>query len=1128
MECRLLVICSKLKFSFHLYVSQGVSQAKSLTDKYIWLKLCKKFFALQEDTFVAIIYIPPVNSTYCRVGNNDLMGDLEKDVQHFSKMGSILLMGDFNGRTATEPDLVLSDSISHGPLVPDYDIDHCPTKRLNQDNCLNERGKALLDMCVSARLRILNGRKLGDSLGYFTCHKYNGSSTVDYVIVDEKMFPKIIYFHTHKSLSDLSDHCQISVGLESKKTICDNTPKIPMSTLPQGFKWEKDSVFKFQNALLSQNTQASIRAFLHTNYAENANELDIAVGKVNEIILGAAVSSLKRKTKSPKSTKGKKDWFTPDLNRMRKEIMNTGHKLCAHPRDSVLRGYYHSSLRSYRKACKQECRKFKNKLMLSLDELQNNDPKQYWDLIKKISGKGKEKQSPVDPCEFYDHYKTLNNREIQIKGEKEHILKELQELESIPVFNELDNRITDKEVLNTLRSLKNGKACGADLISNEMLKAGANLLLPVFTKIFNLSLSSGHFPNQWGQGRIMSIHKKGDVHDPSNYRGITITGCLGKVFNGILNSRISSFLESRDIIKQEQIGFRKGHRTTDHLFIINNLMKKYKLQRKNLFMCFVDYQKAFDSVWHLGLFVKLKRLGISDRFYSVIKSMYTNSFVSVQVDRLLSPYFKSLIGVRQGDNLSPTLFNTFVNDLPDIFDETCCPVSFGNLELQCLLYADDLVLFSESDTGLQKCLDKLYNYCDLWALDINVTKTKYMCTGKAPSKETFLFGDKQILRVSSYKYLGLELHEHGDMQIARKDLSRRALKAFYSLSKNFSSVPRVSILNHLFNHLVKPILLYGSEILGRCNLPDRTVNHNASDSESAKFFKELKINFPYISKYIESDDPLEKVHLRYCKFALGVHSKATNLAVYGELGRYPLFIDQAVSVAKYIYHMEYCSNNKLLKRFYDNLKSNNVLHGKNNVLTTVQNINNTLGINAPTHPKAVEQYTNRLRGKLVNNFKMYWSQMINTSFTKSSKGGNKLRTYKLFKQNFGYENYLNIANSKLRKELARFRTSSHHLKIETGRYNGRNIYVPPAERICQCCNVEAVEDESHFITECPLYQQNRASLYSEISKYNPYFSEYTNSMKLVWLLSNENIQCQKLLAEYLLDSMKLRLVMTSN
>ena len=699
----------------------------------------------------------------------------------------------------------------------------------------------------------------------------------------------------------------------------------------------------------------------------------------------------------------------------------------------------------------------------------------------------------------------------------------LDALEQTPIFNELDNRITEKEVTKSLRLLKNGKASGVDLISNEMLKAGSTILLPVLCKIFNLTLSNGHFPSTWAQGHIMSIHKKGDINDPSNYRGITLSSCLGKLFNGVLNSRLYDFLVSRNIIRQEQIGFRKGHRTTDHLFIINNLIKKYKKSRKSLFMCFVDFQKAFDSVWHLGLFTKLKRIGISSRFYSVIKSLYSKSSISVQIGNRLSPYFQSRIGVRQGDNLSPTLFNIFVNDLPPIFDQTCSPASFGDLHLQCLLYADDLVLFSETEEGLQHSLDKLKDYCNLWSLDINVSKTKVMCCGKVSSQRRFFSGTEQLQMVTSYKYLGLELHESGDLQVARKDLSRRALKAFYGISRHFSNNTKVRTLNHLFDHLVKPILLYGSEILGMHHFAVRADKISSSDSDAAKFFKGLKKEFPILLRYLDNDDPLEKVHLRFCKFALGVHSKATNMAVYGELGRYPLLVDQIISVAKYFYHMKFKTENKLLKSFFLNLGAEGSHPLKDNIISFITKINQHFSMWDPSNIKAVGKYILKLGHRLRKNFEAFWYENITTEFTKNKAGGNKLRTYKIFKQNFGFESYLNIANSSLRKEIARFRISAHRLKVETGRFDGKNKYVPPSERLCQNCSLGCVEDEMHFILDCPCYILNRDELFTKITNCNSTFPAYTREQKFVWLLSNEDLNCQKALAEYISESMRLRL-----
>ena len=140
-----------------------------------------------------------------------------------------------------------------------------------------------------------------------------------------------------------------------------------------------------------------------------------------------------------------------------------------------------------------------------------------------------------------------------------------------------------------------------DLIANEMLKGAGQCILDPLTKLFNLILTSGCFPEQWAIGRIVSIHKKGDALDPANYRGITITSCLGKLFTNILNFRLCKFLEDNSLIREEQIGFRKGHRTTDHMFILKCIMDKYKKKRKQLYMCFIDFKKAYDSVWHAGM-----------------------------------------------------------------------------------------------------------------------------------------------------------------------------------------------------------------------------------------------------------------------------------------------------------------------------------------------------------------------------------------------------------------------------------------------------------------------------------------------------------------------------------------------
>ncbi|CAC5392826.1 unnamed protein product [Mytilus coruscus] len=165
--------------------------------------------------------------------------------------------------------------------------------------------------------------------------------------------------------------------------------------------------------------------------------------------------------------------------------------------------------------------------------------------------------------------------------------------------------------------------------------------------------------------------------------------------------------------------------TSDHLFVLKTLIDKHtQKDSKPLYTCFVDFRGAFDTVNHTGLFYKLSKIGVGTHFYNIIKSMYSNNILCIKTRNMLTADFRSCIGVRQGDNLSPSLFKMFINDFKSLLDETCDPVLLSNISLNCLLYADDLVLLSESKIGLQTALNKLEIYCENWGLEVNLKKTK--------------------------------------------------------------------------------------------------------------------------------------------------------------------------------------------------------------------------------------------------------------------------------------------------------------------------------------------------------------------------------------------------------------------
>lgn len=211
-----------------------------------------------------------------------------------------------------------------------------------------------------------------------------------------------------------------------------------------------------------------------------------------------------------------------------------------------------------------------------------------------------------------------------------------------PSINELINApFEENEIAMQIRNLKNNKACGIDGIRNEFLKHSPNLLVTCTTnKLFNLVLDSGIVPTDWTIGIIRTIFKgKGLPDDPDNYRGITLLSCLGKLFTAVINHRITMYVESQGLIGDEQAGFRSGHSTLDHIFVLNSIIEFYSFNHKRLYCAFIDYKKAFDLVNRTMLWTKLISNGINGKIFRVIHNLYASAKSCVQgKNSIMNPF----------------------------------------------------------------------------------------------------------------------------------------------------------------------------------------------------------------------------------------------------------------------------------------------------------------------------------------------------------------------------------------------------------------------------------------------------------------------------------------------------------
>ena len=155
----------------------------------------------------------------------------------------------------------------------------------------------------------------------------------------------------------------------------------------------------------------------------------------------------------------------------------------------------------------------------------------------------------------------------------------------------MDDPFSVAEIETTIKLLKSGKAPGPDRIRNEMLRIRSFHLQTSICKPFNLILGRGVFFTNWCEGIITPIFKSGNKQDPSNYRGICVNSCLGKLFSAVLNNRLKNYLQHQNILHKAQIGFIPGHRTTDHIFTLRTLIDKHVTHTTNgkLYTCFVDF-----------------------------------------------------------------------------------------------------------------------------------------------------------------------------------------------------------------------------------------------------------------------------------------------------------------------------------------------------------------------------------------------------------------------------------------------------------------------------------------------------------------------------------------------------------
>ncbi len=270
--------------------------------------------------------------------------------------------------------------------------------------------------------------------------------------------------------------------------------------------------------------------------------------------------------------------------------------------------------------------------------------------------------------------------------------------------------------------------------------------------------------------------------------------------------------------------------------------------------------------------------------------MYSNSYAYIKLGGHISNKFEIKKGTEQGHPLSPDLFKIFLSDLSPLLEFSNCP-ALSNISISHLLWADDLIMLSLDNKTSQLQLDNLTKFCRTWGIEINELKTKVVVFGKQYVDKNdaikFLLDSEPLKIVDSYCYLGIILHQSGDVKPTQLDLKIKAMRAFFGLKRVvMRSKLSFKALITLFDSLIKPIILYGAPIWAPISAISKTVVKSLHSNEEVSHNLLRKI----------SGSLQEKVHLSFLRWALGVHRKSSIVDIWEKQADFHCSINHSASV----------------------------------------------------------------------------------------------------------------------------------------------------------------------------------------------------------------------------------------
>ena len=607
----------------------------------------------------------------------------------------------------------------------------------------NSSGRALFEILPSQQCCLLNTPGLPTRID-----PYSGkASTID-LCFGSGMFSTPTSFKTENNLG--SDHFPVIVDFDNIASLAVQSKRPRWNFNGEKSKWDG-----FRENVLTHSEIHSPDNIIH-----DASLADGVQSKTNIIVEAGKKSFYLGSGKIFK--KPAKPWWSPECSRavaIKRRAFNKWKRRPERVFQLEYRRLEAKAKRIIRKTIRICFRDFCAKLDFS------SSSSKVWYFIKKIAGIENTHSFPLSQngvlliedlakAELLaDFYVTIIGVDNSIANEdnlKAYVDKCLQE-ESENLINRV---FIMNEMQTQIRNLKNKKACGFDMIANEMISNLPEEFQEIILNLFNKSWVEGNDPLLWKFQEVIPVLKPNkDPSDVSSYRSISLISCLGKLMEKMVQARLLWWLENSTLLPDNQCGFRPGRSTIDVLLQLEHGVFKGFREKKVTLVIFFDISKAFDKASPLGILCKLCVMGLRGNILRWLKSFFEDRFFQVLVGNQRSSSHQVKTGVPQGSVLSPLLFSILLYDIPQFTD------------VVSLILADDITFYTTADTvddaqlKLQKAVDKFLEWITCWGLNINPSKSKLMCftRKRINSFPIIKVNNNQVDFVMKHCFLGLFL-----------------------------------------------------------------------------------------------------------------------------------------------------------------------------------------------------------------------------------------------------------------------------------------------------------------------------------------------------------------------------------